>query len=198
MLNLYSDDKQRFSHLTMLLGLAWMLTFTAALPPARAQAPDAPVAHLPLAMHNPSTHARLSATPVQAAFFIDTQYRTSTASIQVDAAGGLHLAYNYYEPVGEGVPTYGVYLYCAAACEDGANWSGVGLGEQVNEVQLKLTPAGQPRVLFRARAADEDRNDYFYAACDQTCTDPVQWTVTYLVSNWGTAPICIKVTPKDF
>jgi hypothetical protein len=159
---LFGHSLTLLRHLAILACLTWATTLTAALPQAQAQ--------------------------VQAAFFVDMRYKTSNANIQVDAAGGMHLAYDYYESVDADAPTYGVYFYCATACEDGANWSGVGFGDQVDEVQLKLTPAAQPRVLFRSRATDEDRNDFFYAACDQSCTDPAQWTVTYLTSNRGTAP----------
>src|SRR5687767_2361577 len=85
-------------HLILLACLTWTTTLTAALPQAQAQAP--------------------------AAFFVDMRYKTSNASIQVDAAGGMHLAYDYYESVDSSAPTYGVYFYCATACEDEANWSG--------------------------------------------------------------------------
>jgi hypothetical protein len=159
---LFRHPLRSLRHLAMLAFSIWMLTLTAALQQATAQ--------------------------VTTAFFVDMQYKTSNANIQVDAAGGMHLAYDYYESVDANAPTSGVYLYCATACEDGANWSGVMFGEQVNEVQLKLTPAAQPRVLFRSRAIDEDRNDFYYAACDQTCTDPAQWTVTHVTFNRGTAP----------
>ncbi len=124
--------------------------------------------------------------PVQGAFFVDTRFKTSNASIQVDAQGGMHLAYYYYEPINNNAPTSGVYLYCPSQCQQPTNWSGVGLGEQVNEIQLQLTPAGQPRVLFRAPSQSRPNGaDYFYAACDQNCTDPTRWSVTYLTSNSG-------------
>jgi hypothetical protein len=71
-------------------------------------------------------------------------------------------------------------------CDKETSWSGVGLGEQVNEIQLQLTPTGQPRVIFRAASQNRPNgNDYFYAACDQSCTDPNQWTVIYLTSSSG-------------
>jgi len=177
------------SHLTLLTVLTCLLTFTALRQQANAWMPVADAVSQSLAMNNTIPTSLSPATlQIQTSFFLDEQYKTSSASIQIDAAGGTHLAYNYYEAVAEGVPTSGIYLYCATACENGANWNGISFGEQVNEVQVKLTPAGQPRVLYRSRATDEDRNDYFYATCDQTCTDPAQWSITYVASSRGTAP----------
>jgi hypothetical protein len=151
-----------FAQVTILACSVWIAILTSAPQQAKAQMPDA--------------------------FFVDTQYKTSNANIQVDATGGMHLAYAYYESVDGMAPTSAVYLYCPVACEDAANWSMITFGEQVNEVQLELTPTAQPRVLVRARATDEDRNDFFYAACDQLCTDPAQWSFIHLASNRGTAP----------
>src|SRR5690606_4179336 len=67
------------------------------------------------------------------AFFADTGWKTSSASVATDAKGGMHMAYLYYEPVGDDAPTYGVYLYCASKCEDTNNWNGIGIGDVVNE-----------------------------------------------------------------
>jgi hypothetical protein len=118
--------------------------------------------------------------------FIDTEYKTSSASIQVDAQGGMHLAYYYYEPAIEDRPTYGVYFYCPAECDNLANWSGVGMGDLVNEIQLQLTSSGQPRIIFRANSQVRPNGvDYYYAACDQNCTDPAQWGLIYLTSSSG-------------
>jgi hypothetical protein len=175
------------SHLMILTGLTFLLTLTALRQQSNAWILDA-------ASQSPATNNAFPASvstaslQIQTAFFVDEQYKTSSASIQIDSEAGSHLAYHYYNAVAEGIPTYGVYLYCATACENEANWTGVSFGEQVNEVQLKLTPTGQPRILYRTRATDEDRNDYFYAACDESCTDPAQWFIIYVVSSRGTAP----------
>ena len=59
--------------------------------------------------------------------------------LSTDAEGGIHLAYHYYEAVGEGAPTHGVYQYCASECDKAAKWKSVALGENVSEIQLELT-----------------------------------------------------------
>ncbi len=122
------------------------------------------------------------------ALFADTEWRTSSASIATDAAGGLHLAHTYYHGLAEGVPTYGVYLYCPRNCGDSAQWEGVGLGELVNEIQVALTPQGKPRLLYRSPGANNGWN-YSYAACDNNCTDPAQWLTAHVASNTGMAPL---------
>lgn len=171
--------------LATLAGLALVVLFTVTLQPAHAQAPGDYTVFLPL-INTSGTSTPPPPAPVTDGLFIDTQLKTSSAGLQIDAQGGLHLAYYYYEPVGEGKPTSGVYLYCPANCENNDRWTGVGLGEQVNEIQLKLTPAGQPRVLFRAASqVRESGHDYYYGACDQNCTDPAQWSVIYLTSSSG-------------
>lgn len=61
------------------------------------------------------------------------------------------------------------------------------MGTLVNEVQLKLTPAGQPRLLFRATSQVQNGgNDYYYAECNQNCTNPNNWTLTYILTSFGT------------
>ena len=175
------------SHLIFLTGLTFLLTLTALRQQSNAWILDA-ASQSPAANNAFPASVPTASLQIQTAFFVDEQYKTSSASIQIDSEAGSHLAYHYYNAVAEGIPTYGVYLYCATACENEANWTGVSFGEQVNEVQLKLTPTGQPRILYRTRATDEDRNDYFYAACDESCTDPAQWFIIYVVSSRGTAP----------
>ena len=118
------------------------------------------------------------------AFFADMQFRTASADIVTDAQGGKHLAYLYYQAAGDNAPTNAVYLYCAADCDNTANWHGVNLGDIVNEIQLELTPAGQPRVLYRT-ASESNGQNFFYAECDQSCTDPAQWRVIGITYNRG-------------
>jgi hypothetical protein len=132
------------------------------------------------------------APPDDLRFFVDSRWRTSSAAIAVDEQGGKHLAFHYYEPVSEGEdrPTYAVYLYCAALCDDGNQWAGVALLEQVNEVQLQLTSDGKPRLLIRtASQVYPNGKDFYYAACDQACTTLDGWTASYVLSSGNTAAI---------
>lgn len=132
----------------------------------------------------PTATATTPSSSAKKAFFVETNWKTNSASIAIDAQGGNHLAYAYYEAVADGAPTSGVYLYCASDCDKEANWSGVAMGEGVKEIQVALTPQGQPRVLYRINTLNNG-SEFYYAACDQSCTDPAEWTVTLVTSNRG-------------
>ena len=171
---------------TAIIGFVLMIILPVSSSPTQAGAGDDYTLYLPMIGQSNTNSPPPPPSPVKADLFIDTQYKTSSASIQVDGQGGMHLAYYYYEAAGAGKPTYGVYLYCAAACEKSTSWTGVGMGELVNEIQLNLTPSGQPRVIFRtASQVRSTGNDYYYAACNQSCTNPAQWSLIYLTSSSG-------------
>ena len=173
------------SRLLATVSLALFVIFTVTSAPAQAQEPDGYTVFLPLLIKSGATPPPPPG-PITGGLFMDTQFKTSNASIQVDAQGGMHLAFYYYEAANDGKPTAGVYLYCPSNCQNRGSWAGVGMGELVNEIQLKLTPAGQPRIIFRASSqARPNGNDYFYAACDQDCTNPARWGVIYLTSSSG-------------
>ena len=126
--------------------------------------------------------------PARAAFFVQPEAKTGSASIVVDDFGGLHLAYADYLPFAEHPAA--VYLYCApgANCANGSSWNGVALADYVNEVQLALTRNGQPRLLIRAKSQTAGLDwDYFYAECNQTCTDPIQWAGDWIAGSYGTS-----------
>lgn len=175
--------------LLVLICLALTLTFTFNLLRVEAQDPqnDSTV-FLPIIVKSNTTSSPPPVPTTAGALFADTQWKTASNSIAVDAAGGMHLAYYYYEPASGQAPTSAVYLYCPAQCDQAANWNGVSMGNLVNEVQLKLTPAGQPRLLFRATSqVQAGGNDYFYAECNQNCLDPNQWGLTYILTSFGTS-----------
>ena len=175
--------------LTALVSIMLLTLFLISLQPKQAQGATEYGQYLPMIIQGNTVTTPPPPPPptqVKGNLFIDTQFKTSSASIQVDAQGGMHLAYNYYEPAIEGRPTYGVYLYCPSACEKSASWNGVGMGELVNEIQLQLTGDGKPRIVFRTNSqARENGHDYFYASCDQQCTDPNKWGYIYLTSSSG-------------
>jgi len=126
--------------------------------------------------------------PARGTFFVQPEAKTGSASIVVDDFGGLHLAYADYLPFADHPAA--VYLYCApgADCAAGSNWHGVALADYVNEVQLALTRGGQPRLLIRARSQTAGLDwDYFYAECNQTCTDPIHWAGDLVSSSYGTS-----------
>ncbi len=126
--------------------------------------------------------------PARAAFFVQPDAKTGSASIAVDEHGGLHLAYADYLPFADHPAA--VYLYCApgANCANGSSWHGVALADYVNEVQLTLTRGGQPRLLIRAQSQTAGYEwDYIYAECNQTCTDPNQWAGDFISASFGTS-----------
>ncbi len=142
--------------------------------------------------------------PVQrASFFVDSSWKTSGAAVEVDNQKAIHMAYHYYEAQYGGdqrTPTYAVYRYCAANCNQGANWHEVklleDLGVRVNEVQLAVTPDGRPRLLLRTWRNNIYVNyDYYYAQCDTNCIDRAQWQVTYLIPVAAVSPM--NLTDND-
>lgn len=175
----------------ILLFLALLVTLNLAnSSPAAAQGPqDDHTVFLPLVIKgNGGAGPGPTPQPVRGAFFVEPPKRTANAAIAVDKQGGMHLAYNDFLPDTE--HPVAVYLTClpAADCTKLANWNGVSMLDFVNEVQLALTPAGQPRLLIRINSTNVALgNDYYYAACDQNCTAGNQWNFTYLTTTSGMA-----------
>ncbi|MCB0127505.1 MAG: hypothetical protein KDE58_34815, partial [Caldilineaceae bacterium] len=110
------------------------------------------------------------------ALFADTQWKTSSASVAVDSNGGKHRAYYYDEATTAGGPTNAVYQQCTSGCDNPNNWHGVSFAADVNEVQLKLDPAGKPHLLIRTVSTQVANGfDYYYALCTGDCTQPGGW-----------------------
>lgn len=118
--------------------------------------------------------------------FLDRTVKTASASTAIDAAGGFHTAYIHYVADVEGTPA--VYGYCPPTdCSKAANWQYAELLDETREVQLSLTTAGQPRLLIVTNSAVySGGKDYHYAACNASCTQSSQWTITRVLSSWGT------------
>ncbi|MAT99734.1 MAG: hypothetical protein CL608_21550 [Anaerolineaceae bacterium] len=186
--------------LAALVSLTLLTLYLISLQPKQAQGAENYQLYLPMVAKGSTATTPPPPPPptqVKGSFFVDDQFKTSSAGIQVDAQGGMHLVYYYYEPAIENRPTNGVYLYCPGGCEKPASWSGVAMGELVNEIQLQLTPAGQPRIVFRTLSqARPNGNDYYYAACDQQCTDPSKWGLIYLTSSSGIGVIDLDKDDK--
>jgi len=115
------------------------------------------------------------------ALFLTKARQTTSANVKVDKAGGMHVAYASYSSGSPGA----FYSYCnpaSANCEQPAAWSTVPLspdGSSVSEVQLQLTPQGQPRLLIKTIIFN---NYYQYAACDVACTNPGNWSLLNLAA----------------
>jgi hypothetical protein len=120
----------------------------------------------------------------EGAFFKERGFDTTSAAIQVDKNGGLHLAYTSYEAQASGKPVGAFYAYCAADCAIEANWQRVQFPGDPLEIQLELTPAGKPRILIRAYSSLG--KDYIYGECDQSCTVSGNWKLVTVVTTRGT------------
>jgi hypothetical protein len=121
---------------------------------------------------------------ISLARFVEQTLKTSDANVVVDANGGSHMAFYYYESTFDDHPTSAVYAYCPSQCEQGDRWQQVQLAEAVNEVQLALDPAGKPRLLIRADSEVHiPGQDYIFAECNDTCTTVGGWTLTLIAST---------------
>lgn len=116
--------------------------------------------------------------------FFKSNPKTNSASAAVDANGGMHFAFADFGPLSSHPQAN--YFYCAGGCDNPANWHGVLLGDYVDEVQLALTPAGQPRLLITTSRVGESGsygNSFHYAACNQNCTNPANWSMTLAAAS---------------
>jgi hypothetical protein len=170
----------------------------------RVQAEAGTTVFLPLALKsgsspNPPPTVTPPPTPPpsdRGAFFINPETKTGSASLKIDAQGGMHLAFADFIPTAE--HPRAVYMYCpgkGAACADPGKWQSVALSDLVYEVQLALTPDGKPRMLIRTATThntSNSGNDFYYAACDSACTTAAGWTVSYILSNDGTSTFDIS------
>jgi hypothetical protein len=134
------------------------------------------------ALAEPNTPAAPSGPASAPSFqgvFPDRHNKNTSARIAVDAGDGLHAAWSAYGDNTAGdEPAY--YAYCPDECRSADNWTLVALqdahGSMTTEVQLALTPAGQPRILTRGYAANYDYQ-FQYMACDNACTLRANWTI---------------------
>ena len=81
-------------------------------------------------------------------FFED--YRgTGSSDVALDPSGVVHAAYVHYEPEVEGAQAvYGACTGDAAGCATSGPWSLVELMPAARDVQVAVTPEGQPRLLI--------------------------------------------------
>lgn len=140
-----------------------------------------------------STPAPITPTPTpppsggdEEGFFPVRDHKTNFPMAATDSQGGMHLTYLSFDKNADGKnPAY--YAYCApgAACGNFANWRQVTLWDKVQSVQLKVTPAGQPRLLLATQpwAGEEyntNRTVYRYAECNTGCFSAANWSLVTL------------------
>lgn len=137
---------------------------------------------------------RASTTPPptetgKGALYLSKAIKTASASSEVDAAGGMHAAFVHFVPLADHpAAVYGVCSPGGDRCGSAANWQFVQLTDRAEEVQLALTPAGQPRLLIVGDSVlYPGGKDYIYAACDLGCTSAANWATERVFSSDGTA-----------
>lgn len=137
--------------------------------------------YLPLLVKPGTTQPTPTPTPPpgnsgEGALFLDRTRQTNSAYIKVDGSGRMHVAYAAFG-LDSNNQSAAYYRTCQPAttdCSQVANWPGIALSNDVQEVQLQLTAVGQPRMLLKTGSG----SGYFqYAACDNNCTNPAQWSL---------------------
>ena len=176
--------------LALLLALLLGLPTLAA--PAQPQAGNYNV-YLPL-ITKQQTSTAPSPTPTpepgqnnQGGVFVTRDVQTNSASAAVDAQGGMHTAYAGYSSANRSA----FYAFCAGTCTDPAQWKSVALANNVDAVQLALTPQGQPRMLLTIdRALEESQFGalFKYAACDTNCASAASWSIVTVAQTDDTDP----------
>ncbi|EYD75245.1 hypothetical protein Rumeso_03156 [Rubellimicrobium mesophilum DSM 19309] len=118
-------------------------------------------------------------------FFED--YRgTGSSDVAIDPSGVVHAAYVHYEPTAEGAAA--VYASCAGeagACATSGPWSLVELMPAAHDVQVAVTPEGQPRLLIVTDSVGQPGGlDYSYAECDDACSVAANWRISLIATSW--------------
>jgi hypothetical protein len=120
------------------------------------------------------------------ALFMEPGKKTIGSSVAVDAQGGLHMTYHYRVPQNENPD--GIYAYCpppASQCGNANAWQLVNLGGPIDDIQLQLNSAGQPRILATSSPAEANGDkQYWYAECNSNCGSGEQWGVVYVTSSY--------------
>jgi hypothetical protein len=147
--------------------------------------------YLPLVMNQARQGTPPSTPPpppsTKGAFFVSEEGKTNSAGLAIDANGGMHMVFTVFTELANHPPA--VYAYCpgpAATCADQDNWKAVGISDLVDEVQIKLTSDGKPRMLIRKQREGYTQDEYVYAQCDTTCTEKMQWQLTSVAYAGGT------------
>lgn len=156
-------------------------------PPTQVPVTETPVTPTPVTPTPPTPN------PAQkTGLFALTDWLTYNGDTAVDANGEVHFVFytsderHRDEPRDQ--PLY--YAYCpgpVTACADGGAWTGVvRMDAKVNEIQIKLTTDGKPRIL--ARTNGSRGYEYHYWACNQQCTDGQSWVGVYVIEAAGSDP----------
>ncbi len=158
------------------------------------QAATTPRLYLPLSVSAAATQPTPTTPPPTpnpggtSGLYFEQTRRTDSASAAIDPRGGMHAA--FVDSVSYSEHPAVTYTFCAGsktACATSTNWQSVRLSDQVDEVQLALTPSGQPRLLIQTWRSADSTKVFLYGACDANCAQVQSWTLTEAATAWGTA-----------
>jgi hypothetical protein len=173
------------------------------VPPTQPTQPPTQPTQPPTQPTTPPTQPTQPPTqPTVRGWFNQPEKKTGASAIAMDAQGGMHMAFRDHVPFADKPAAY--YAYCpppTSQCSDPAKWSNLSLGGPVDDVQLKLTPAGQPRMLVSASPeAGSFEKHYLYLECGGSCLDENNWgyvDVTYSYGN-GASDVTGYYLPKRY
>jgi hypothetical protein len=121
----------------------------------------------------------------EGALFMQPERKVAGPSLKVDAQGGMHIAYYDSVPLAENPAA--TYAYCpppASQCGDGSKWTYLRIGDQIDQVQLQLNAAGQPRLLIGQHLTGDYREVYYYGECASSCATSLDsWSFLEVTSR---------------
>jgi hypothetical protein len=129
--------------------------------------------------------------------FIEQQVKNYSADVELDSAGGMHMAYAHFIPNAENPKA--VYAFCTAgpsACASPTAWQSVALGERVREVQLELTAEGKPRLLIVSDDVARGGMEHHYAECNAGCASAASWASALVITSYNTSAINDQEQPQ--
>lgn len=121
-----------------------------------------------------------AATGEEGSFFLipipDIDRPTAHPTVDVDAAGGVHVAFTPDTNTEEDPTRPAYYAYCPSGCTSSSAFTVVPLGQHVDYANLALDDAGRPRMILRSTRPADQKLVYEYWTCDGDCTSSESWT----------------------
>jgi len=127
----------------------------------------------------------------EGSFFIipipDIDRPTAHPTVEVDATGGVHVAFTPDTNTSEAPTRPAYYAYCPSGCTSSSAFTVVPLGQNVDYANLALDDAGRPRMLLRLTRPADQKFVYQYWACDTDCTSDASWTSATIAEAFSRA-----------
>lgn len=130
-----------------------------------------------------------SASPGGKPFFLPTGEPTNTSApvLEADASGRLHMLYPAYARGGA------FYATCVGACSRPEDVAVVPLPTEgtVARAMLAVTPDGRPRALLATMLR------WYWASCEEACSDGSHWRVTPIAEHGGVREVTGEALALD-